>query len=98
LTCVAVAALAGCDVTTEALLGESTVSEEVREACTGVMSESDMFTAVTIARIDRLNGYTRTEEFQAAAQGCTTDSALGGADYDQCMVCKTAILDVVYGP
>jgi len=61
------------------------------------MTESQMLTAVTMAQFDQINGYTKVQELQAAAEGCSTDLLAGDITYEQCMACKTAILDQVFG-
>jgi hypothetical protein len=95
--CSAVLILAGCGTDAQGLWGDLLVTPAVREACADVMTESEMITAVTMAQLDQINGYTKEEELASAAEGCTTDAATGAVTHEQCMACKTAILDQAYG-
>jgi hypothetical protein len=75
----------------------SQVSQPVRTACDGVMTETQMLTEILSARFDLSNGYTRSEEEVSAFTGCTLDSIGADFTFDECTTCKSAILDQVYG-
>jgi len=92
-------AVGGCGATGDPLLGEvDLIAQAVREACDGVMDDGEMLTGLTTARMDQLNGYTKSEELTVAMQSCALQSNGTEQSSDACFACKSAILDVVYGP
>ncbi len=95
--CSALLILAGCGTDAQGLWGDLFVTPAIREACADVMTDSEMITAVTMAQLDQINGYSKADELQAAAEGCSTDLLAGDITYEQCMACKTAVLDQVFG-
>ncbi len=74
------------------------ISDELRADCAGVMTDDEITTALIAARLDRLNGYTKDEERATALQNCTIDALFSDVAIDDCMTCKGAILDEIYGP
>ncbi len=95
--CTALLILTGCGTDAQGLWGDLLVTPAIREACADVMTESQMITAVTMAQLDRINGYIKAQELQAAAEGCRTDLLGDDITYEQCMACKTAILEQAFG-
>lgn len=100
----AAALVSGCGTALEDALGgfgqlpdASTLSQEVKTACDGVMTEQEMISGVLAARIDRANGYTRQEELLNISTNCALDAVFSGVSADACTACKSAILDQVYG-
>ncbi|MCB9867807.1 MAG: hypothetical protein H6816_14365 [Phycisphaerales bacterium] len=75
----------------------SSLTQEVKVACDGVLTEQEMVTDLLAARIDRANGYTKSEELLNVSTNCALDAAFSGVSAGDCTACKTAILDQVYG-
>jgi len=100
----AAAALSGCGADLTEVLSEvdflpnaSSISAEVRTACAGVMTEQEILSSMLAARIDRMNGITKSSEQATALQNCAIDALLGEVTLDACTACKDAILDQVFG-
>ena len=89
--------LTGCGSAGSTLLTDLlSIPAGVQEACTGVMTDSEIQADIIAARADESNGYTLAEELDFGQQGCLVQPIVG-ISADQCMVCKTAILNSVYG-
>lgn len=100
----AAALISGCGTALEDALGgfgllpdASTLTQEVKTACDGVMTEQEMVSSVLAARIDRANGYSKQEELLNASTNCALDAVFSGVSAEACTACKSAILDQVYG-
>ena len=90
-------AIGGCGATDDLLPGElDFIPSAVREACDGVMDDGEMLAGLTAAKMDQLNGYTEAEELSVARQSCALQ-LVGETSVDECVACKSAILDEVYG-
>lgn len=74
-----------------------TISADVRERCTAILTEDEILSSTLAARIDQANGITKQQELATALQSCAIDSLLGGAEITECNACKRAILDQVFG-
>ncbi|MCB9849533.1 MAG: hypothetical protein H6817_02375 [Phycisphaerales bacterium] len=73
------------------------ISAEVLYTCDGVLTEAQMLSSIVTARIDRANGYTKSEEELNVLTNCTIDAVFTGVAVDHCTACKYAILDQVFG-
>jgi len=97
------ACMSGCGADLDAVLagispvGITSISQNVKISCAGVLSPQEMQTGIIAAHIDQLNGYTKSEELISVTTNCTLDEALGGVPADECVACKSAILEQVYG-
>jgi len=60
------------------------------------MTDSEIQAAIIAARADQSSGYTLEEELAFGREGCVVD-VISGVALDDCMACKTAILNSVYG-
>ena len=87
----------GCGSTESGMIEGALVSTAVREACTATMSESEMLAAIAAARIDQFNGYSKAEELAIARDSCLAAPLGGESSSSECLACKTAILDEVFG-
>jgi hypothetical protein len=89
--------LTGCGAAGSTLLTDLlSIPAGVQEACTGVMTDSEIQAAIIAARADESNGYTLAEELEFGREGCAVQ-LVNGVSVDDCMACKTAILNSVYG-
>ena len=91
-------ALGGCAAIDNPLGNEALIPSGVREACEGVLDDAEILSSLMAARVDQFNGYTKSEELQAARQGCAVQVLGSDLGVEECVACKTAILDEVYGP
>ena len=90
--------LGGCGAIDNPLGNEALISSDVREVCEGVLDDAEILSSLMAARVDQFNGYTKSEELQTARQGCTVQVFGSDLGVEECIACKTAILNDVYGP